>query len=120
MEGTPAQCIVKALEEDPKLATAWNNLGMQGGGTVNGVAYTPTQCLMMGVLSPVQVATYAAPAPVAVPAPMAPAPMVRASTTRPRDVSHGPGAPRVHSVWPDRARHGDLPGLRREGEVEKG
>ena len=34
----------RALEEDPKNAQAWNNLGFHGGGTVKGVSYTKTQC----------------------------------------------------------------------------
>ena len=45
------ECYVKALEINPKYATAWYNLGaVCGGGTVNGKHYTRDQRALHGRL----------------------------------------------------------------------
>ena len=41
---TETQCYEKAVEADPNNFYGWLKLGIEGGGTVKGVAYTETQC----------------------------------------------------------------------------
>merc|ERR1719323_62987 len=41
---SPTDCYVAALEIDPTLAQAWNNLGTLGGGTVSGQSRTASEC----------------------------------------------------------------------------
>ena len=38
------KCCEEALKIDPQYGNAWRNLGIVGGGSVNGTAYSSKQC----------------------------------------------------------------------------
>jgi len=40
------KCCEEALKIDPQYGNAWRNLGIVGGGSVNGTAHSSKQCYM--------------------------------------------------------------------------